>query len=205
LVLFHDYRKGLVSPGLDRFARTAVLANNNIQSGVPGKAIVSREYGYVTVADGGVAPELSLPTAGTIMAFFRPGGWPFTGGRRICYKVTGANGYDFYPGNLTQLVLIATGGAVEAVGSSMINSVSFGVSWTSGVVPSFYGNGVFRSVGSVAVSAPAETSTLYIGCALGPSLPIPPPMQSFLIFNEQLTGAEISQLYNDFMDSAHYL
>jgi hypothetical protein len=205
LVLFHDYRKGLVSPGLDRFARTAVLANNNIQSGVPGKAVVSRTGGYVSVADGGIAPELSLPTAGTIIVFLRAGGWPFDGGKRIAYKVTGAAGYDFYIGNTVQLVLIATGGSVEVVGNGLTNSVSLGVSWTSGAVPRFYGNGVFRSVGSVAVSAPAETSTLYIGCATGPSLPIPPPMQSFLIFNEQLTGAEISQLHSDFMESAHYL
>jgi len=206
LVLFHDYRKGFVSPGLDRFARPAVLANNNIQSGVPGKAIVSRDLGYVTVADGGATPELGLTTGGTIMAFFRPGGWPFTGGRRICYKRIVADGYDFYPGNPTQLALITNGGAAtETVGTTTVNNVSLGVSWASAVIPKFYGNGVFRANGSAAVAATAGTATLYIGAAVGPSLFMPPPMQAFMMFDEQLTPAEIAQLYADFLASTHVL
>jgi hypothetical protein len=205
LVLFHDYRKGLYTPGLDQYTRTATMVADKWQSGEPGKAIVPRDGGYTYVADGGVAPELRLTGAGTIIVFVRPGGWPYTGARRLVYKVTAAAGYDFYIGNATQLILGTSAGAsLESVGSTLANNVMVGVSWTSGVVPRFYGNGVFRAVGIVAAVTTAETSTLFIGNAAG-GLLLPLPVQSVLLFNEQLTGAEISQLHNDFLASGFAL
>jgi len=205
LVLFHDYRKGLYTPGLDQYSRVATMAGNAWQSGVPGKATVPRDGGYTSVADGGAATELRLTSAGTIIVFVRPGGWPYLGGRRISYKATGAAGYDFYIANSTQLAITTSAGAaLDTVGISLVNHIMVGVAWVTGVVPRFYSNGLFRSVGSAAATPTAEASTLYIGNAVG-GLFLPPPVQSVLLFNEQLTGAEIAQLYADFLASTHVL
>lgn len=205
LVLFHDYRKGLYTPGLDQYARTAAMAADKWQSGAPGKAAVSRDGGYVSVVDGGVAPELRLAAAGTIVVFARPGGWPYTAARRIVYKVTGANGYDFAIANVTQLSIWCNGvSSVEASGSSLAACVMVGVTWVAGAVPKFYGNGVFRANGNNAINPLTDGSTLWIGSA-GGALNMVPVIQAVTMFSAQLTGAEISQLHADFMNSAHYL
>lgn len=206
LVLFHDYRKGVYTPGLDRFARPVTLNLNVWQSGVPGKALATRAAGtQLNVADGGTTPELELTTAGTLVFCLRPGGWPFTAGTCFCYKVTGAAGYLLVCNDTSRLYL-TTGGvnALESASTPLAPCVSIAVSWTNGVAPRFYGNGVFRSVGNNAANASAETSTLYL-MQVGGNFLLPPPVQSVMFFNTQLTGAEISQLHNDFEQSAHVL
>ena len=201
LVLFHDYRKGLYSPGLDRFARTAVLGPNVWQSGVPGKSLAMRTPAVLSVADAGVTPELSLTAGGTIILFTRPGGWQYTGATRLTYKVTGATGFDFVVGNTGQMYLsTSTGASLETGSLALLPNIMLGVSWTTGVVPVFYGNGRRRFAGNLVATVTADASTLYIAQLAG-GFPIQPALQGTLIFNAQLSGEQISQLYTDWLYS----
>lgn len=201
LVLFHDYRKGLYSPGLDRFARAAAMNVNGWQSGISGKSLSMRAPAILTVPDAGVTPELSLTAGGTIILFMRPGGWPVAGATRFMYKVTGAAGFDFVAGNSAQMYLAASGGAsLEVAAAPIADNIMVGVSWTTGAVPTFYGNGRRRAAGTIAVTVLADASTLYIAQIAG-GFPLQPALQGTLIFNAQLTGEQISQLYTDWLYS----
>ena len=205
LVLFHDYRTGtLLDQGPNGLNGTAVLPlewqvptiGKNVSPAngrQPGTA-----SGYVSVADN---VALRLATTGTLIAFVAA--MPITGTRCLIAKADGALWNYILVATATQLIFQDNGGGRALNFVLPRDTRMIGCTFSNGVAPNFYVNGDF---------AGAAAANCVITTGVGPTLQIGnlyntvdgfDTMAVVLIFSSMLTGAENSQLYNDFMGSGH--
>ena len=213
LVLFHDYRKGLVSPGLDRFARVAAASGTlGWGTGLRGKGLQFGTTGVLTIADAGATPELQLAAAGTILAFgdFTPEESQSQHRPVSKRTVGGTTNYELFfgPAAPNQLDMF-DGVTVPILAVPTLRHNMLGSSWVSGVAPRFYTDGWYAGLGSAVINTVATGDPLYIGWNPGflpfAIMALRSMLHSMLIFNTQLTGTEIAQLYTDFEESAFAL
>lgn len=156
------------------------------------------------------AAALNLNPNGTIVAFARTE-FGFGSGGRIAWKRTGGtSSYDFYEsvgGSGTGVLGLYDGVASHSLGGySIPNMRSVCTSFTVGAVPWGYANGVRLAV-PVSIWNPGnDGGPLYLANTNTGGLGQPGAgWHAFLLFSTRLSGAEISQLHSDFMESAHYL
>jgi hypothetical protein len=156
------------------------------------------------------AAELNLQPSGTVACFTRAE-FGFAAGARIAWKRTGAvSSYDFYEsigGAGAGTIKNYDGASDHLLGVYSIPTVrSLATSFTIGAIPLGYANGV--QVGpAVAVWNPgADAGALYLAnSSAGASGSPGVGWHAFLLFNTRLTGAEISQLHNDFLTAPFVL
>jgi hypothetical protein len=98
-------------------------------------------------------------------------------------------------------------GTNHVVACDWKNARSAGWTFTNGANPIGYVNGNRSAVAGAAGSftAPGAGVDLAIAGNLAGGSAFGYWLNAVVMFNTQLTGAEISQLHNDFMESAYYL
>lgn len=212
LVLFHDYRTGtMLDQGLNVLNGTAVQPVEQERS-TRGKMIdpsngipVGGTAGYVNVADNAV---LRLATTGTLIAFGRL--YPTTGSRMLISKASVALwNYIIYYSTATLGFIENTGVSKTCAYATTQSTRMIGCTFLTANPVSFYANGNLAgvSVANCTITTGAGPS-LQIGNSLwGGAVGIngTHPVTVALIFSSILTGAEISQLYNDYIASGFVL
>ncbi len=147
------------------------------------------------------AAELNLNPNGTIMCFVRTE-FGMTAGVRYAWKRTGGvSAYDLYENSGAGALSLYDGATSHALGPySMPTMRSIGASFSVGLVPLGYSNGVRLSLPASLWAPGNDVGPLYLANASTGGLGQPGAgWHVFLLFNARLTSAEISQLHNDFL------
>lgn len=210
LQLFIDLRTGSYQD-LSSYARVVTLTDPvgpaQWQNRTRGRSVSwSGAFGMCGWFSTPNAAELNLAPSGTIVELLRTD-TPIGAGARYAYKRNGVVtvAYDMFENTGAGGLALYDGNTVHALGTLTLPTVrSVAASFTAGSAPFGYQNGVLL-VPPATLWAPlgVDNSVLYL-----PAGGVTPPgvgWHAFLLFNARLTGAEISQLYNDFLASGFAL
>lgn len=156
------------------------------------------------------AAELNLQPSGTVVALLRSEQY-FYQYARLAYKrdIGVSCAYDIYDSAVVGSST-CTLNAYDGVTSHVVGSFpwptarSISVSFTTGAPPYGYINGSRMSPPAGLWNSSAGATVVALPGAVGAAVPGVGYI-GWLLFNTRLSGAEISQLHNDFMESAHYL
>lgn len=162
----------------------------------------------------GAAGVLSTPTAAALdlrpsgtIAMFPRSERGFGAGARLAWKrnVGVSCAYDIYDNTGNGALIAYDGGLSIALGTfSWPTTRSIIVTFTTGVPPLGYVNGVRLAVPGFNWSGQADASSVYLP---GPGSAVLPGVGwwGWAFFNTRLSGVEITQLHTDFMNSTFSL